>query len=287
MSKKMTADIIYNDDESITIACGVSLLLNLKNMPEYYQVSCSSSDKRVRALEFMDYLFERYGIEDGDETYAEGKISKVILGVYVSEEQSGSVEQYFKEKMEEYFEDTCIIDTLEKEIDISEFGEYKKRVVPWAVVKSTDIVENGNKICIKSLENNSGTIITASDNVYVMIGSKGEVYDISREKFEASYYVSEEKLDIFNQMLDFIPTVETVPDGKCIAIDELAVVCYPKPGKNIYAKEIDSRMKVFGINNREDYFLGRTGDFLAVRIDDLKDAYIIKRDIFHGTYEKA
>ena len=287
MNEKITADIIYNDDKTITIAYGVNLLLNLKNMPEYYQVSCSSSDKRVRALEFMDYLFEQYGIEDGDETYAEGKISKVILGIYISEEHSGNVENYFKDKMEEYFSETDVINTCKEEIDLSGFEEYKKKLCPWAVVKSTDIMEAGNRICVKSLENNTGIVLDVSEDVYIMIGSKGEVYDIRKDKFERSYYLSDEKLDIFNQMLDFIPSVETVPEGKCIAIDEYANVCYPKPGKNIYAKEIGTRTKVFGINNKEDYFIGKSGDFLAVRMDDLKDAYIIKRDIFHGTYEKA
>jgi phosphoglycolate phosphatase len=124
-----------------------------------------------------------------------------------------------------------------------------------------------------------------------MIGNRGEVYDIKKEKFDNSYYITDEKLDIFTSMMDFIPTVETMSDGcdekQCLSIDEMAKICYPKTGINIYAKELKNRTKVFGVSNREDYYIGHQGDYMAVRTDDVSDAYIIKRDIFHITYEKS
>ena len=33
--------------------------------------------------------------------------------------------------------------------------------------------------------------------------------------------------------------------------------------------------------------LGKAGDYLAVRMDDLHDIYIIEKSIFHKTYEKT
>lgn len=279
---------IQNIDEKTTkISYDNVLELVLKNMPEYYYVNCKSSSKEIRALEFMDYLFEQYGIEEGTEFEAEGRISKVILGVYVSEMKAGSVEKYFKLKMEEYLSDTDVVDSLREPVNVTNAVEYKKKMVPWAFVVSTDIAEEGTEIIIRSLENTTGTTIISSENAYIMIGIKGEVYDIRREKFENSYVATEEPLDIFEQMRSFMPAVECGEDRECISIDEYAKLCYPKPGGNIYAIELKKRTKVFGYNNRQDYFVGRPGDFLAVRMDDVRDVYVIKRDIFHSTYEQC
>lgn len=33
--------------------------------------------------------------------------------------------------------------------------------------------------------------------------------------------------------------------------------------------------------------MGRPGDYLAVRLDDITDIYVIQRDIFAETYEKV
>ena len=40
-------------------------------------------------------------------------------------------------------------------------------------------------------------------------------------------------------------------------------------------------------NSEQEYFLGRPGDYLAVRLDDITDIYVIQRDIFAETYEKV
>lgn len=35
-----------------------------------------------------------------------------------------------------------------------------------------------------------------------------------------------------------------------------------------------------------DYFLGREGDYLVAREDDMMDMYVIQKEIFTQTYEK-
>lgn len=34
-----------------------------------------------------------------------------------------------------------------------------------------------------------------------------------------------------------------------------------------------------------NFIIGEKGDYLAARVDDVRDVYIIKRDIFQDTYE--
>ena len=38
--------------------------------------------------------------------------------------------------------------------------------------------------------------------------------------------------------------------------------------------------------DEEKYMLGKEGDYLAVRMDDLHDIYIIEKSIFQRTYEE-
>ena len=52
-------------------------------------------------------------------------------------------------------------------------------------------------------------------------------------------------------------------------------------------KKLDHRVKVFTAWDESKYMLGCEGDYLAVRKDDLHDAYIIEKSIFQKTYKKV
>ncbi len=66
-----------------------------------------------------------------------------------------------------------------------------------------------------------------------------------------------------------------------------AKACISTGESYIYTKQLDHRVKVFTEWDDEKYMLGREGDFLAVRKDDLHDIYIIEKNIFERTYEKT
>lgn len=283
---KEEINVEYHEDGTAIIFYGDILKLELLSSPEYYEIRCisTSTSKRVRALEFIDFLFGEYGIENGDENEAYGRISKTILEMYVSEEKILSPDEYFKNRMEEYFSDVEEI-TPSDNIDIDNMKVYVKKSIPWAFVRSVDIANKGEKIRVKSLENVSGKVVEANDDTYIMVGSRGEVYDIARDKFERTYTVSDEKFDIYEAMTDFIPTAFKENTGECVAIDDFAYKCYPIKGDGIYATQLKKRSKVFNKYNKDEYFLGREGDYLAIRVDDIHDMYIIKQDIFEETYE--
>ena len=46
---------------------------------------------------------------------------------------------------------------------------------------------------LKSIENQSRVLIEASDDIYIMIGQRGEIYHIDKEKFEKTYEASFQK----------------------------------------------------------------------------------------------
>ena len=266
-----------------------SLTVTVVLSDETNRLSCTSKNPKIRALEFMDFVTGEFGNCDGDACNARGEISTMLIRLEQGE--SYNLEQYFLDSLMAYFQECEIVCPWEygqKELElVQKLPLYKKKEVPWAMVKTTDIVEAGTVLKVKTLENTTGLNVTASEDVYMMIGVEGEVYNIQREKFEHSYEISEEPLDIFEKMTAYIPTVEIMETGEYIAIDTLAKLSYPKAGKRIYARQLKRRTKVFSDRESDDYFIGKAGDYLAVRQEDLSDIYIIQGEIFKNTYERA
>lgn len=249
-----------------------------------------SNTKRVRALEFLDYLIPEFGLVKGDAKAAGGRISDAILKVQIAEMDLENALAYFLKMSDSYFCDCdCIIGAeygVKNADMILNMQQYTKKQVPWAFVKSIDVATVGEVMHIKSLENESGLEIVADPDTYIMIGCRGEIYDIKREKFERTYEVTNESLDIFERMLDFLPEAKVVSTGEFISLDENAYLCYPKSDAGIYAKKLEKRTKVFPAGEGVEYFLGRPGDYLAVRPDDFCDIYVIEGEIFRQTYEE-
>ncbi|XME03908.1 hypothetical protein QYZ88_006930 [Lachnospiraceae bacterium C1.1] len=250
-----------------------------------------SDSSRVRALDFLNVFMSDAGLVKGDSRSASGRIASATLWLIMGEMDLTNQIDYFKKMSISYFKDCNWIIADEysssKHDEILNMTKYTKKHLPWAVVKSVDIAPAGSTINIKTLENDSGVNITTDDNTYIMIGIQGEVYNIDSKKFDNTYDLTDEPLDIFARMTLFIPEVTILPDNEYMNIDEIALICYPKNNRSIYAKQLDRRTKVFPVYDRKNYFLGNKDDFLAVRTDDLSDIYIIQKRIFLETYEEA
>ncbi len=250
-----------------------------------------SKDKAVRALEVLDYITETYGMVKGNANYAKTSISKIFFDVMMSDCDTDSIEECLEKKIDDYYEKCNWIfstDYIKTELsNIMKYPKYKKKSIPWAAVKATDITNQGEKFKLKSLENESDIEFVATPDLYIMIGCRGEIYNISEEKFLSTYRITDEPFDIFSQMPDFIPEVQLSDNGEYVSLDDKAKLCYPINNKIIYANPVDTRTKVFSEHNKGEYFVGKAGDYLAVREDDVSDIYIIQREIFEQTYEKV
>ena len=249
-----------------------------------------SDTKKVRAIEYMDYMISEFGLVKGNAFAASGQISSAVWKVQMSGMDMGDTMEYCLERAASYHTEIQIIEAAAFGIGqagyIRSLPQYVKKKIPWAYVKSTDITSEGQQFEIRSLENESGIVLTAHPDVYIMIGCRGEAYDITREKFERTYESTEDVLDVFEQMLDFIPEARLLTNGEYVSLDDLAHLCYPRQGNAIYAVCLKERTKVFPENGTQEYYLGRPGDYMAVREEDLTDIYIIQRDIFRQTYEE-
>ncbi len=245
---------------------------------------------QTRALEFLNYLFDERGLVKGSSYSAAAIISQALLWTQISGEGQEGLKDHFLSRAGAYFVDCDWIFAEEyakthKE-EILAQPRYKKRHIPWSFVRTLEIAPAGQLLFVRSLENEAGLEVESSGDTIIMIGTQGEIYHIDTEKFESTYEATDEPLDIFANMTLFLPEVRVLPDGDYINIDEMAHVCYPKPGKAIHAKKIEKRTKIFPVYSPDSYFLGRIGDYMVTRTDDLSDIYIVQEKIFERTYEE-
>ena len=266
------------------------ILLHIREVVDGTEICCFSRTPQIKAIEFMDFLFGSYGVMKGDREMAVGKMPAVLLQVQLEEFEDDSPASYFMRRAIAYYTETEIVESVSyvaaNESYVATIPKYYKKAVKWAFVRTTDISAPGTGLCIKSLESEDGVCFVADENLYIMIGCLGEVYEIAGTKFHASYEESDEKLDIFSTFFDFLPAVELTESGEYCPIDELANICYPKPGNGILARALERRTKILRKDSL-DYFIGNPGDYMAIRCDDMTDLYIIQKEVFLRTYEET
>lgn len=265
------------------------LMIALHEEGNTLMVMCISHTNSTTAVELMDYLFGEYGIIRGESYYAEGKMAITMLKMCISNAGDKDKTEYFLRQADRYFTEVKIIDAAtyvrSNPFIMDAMDTYIKKQISWAYVRSTKIAQKGTVLRVRSLENDAGVRVTVADDVYIMIGIRGEVYEITKEKFDTNYMESMEVLDVFRSCFDFIPEVEIEGSDKHMAIDHLARLCYPKPGSGVKAAQLQYRTKVFR-KGKSDYFVGKAGDYIAIRPEDPTDIYIIQNEVFQRTYEK-
>lgn len=288
----LAADKNYIPDSDFLCSCleqsGAELLMGIQEFAEGVGLFCYSITKEIKAIEFLDFVFGSDGSIKGDCNSAYGKVPEVLLHVRMSENIIDAASEYFMKRAADYFLETDCVQAVsfvwENREFVSTLPKYCKKPVRWAYVKSLDIAPAGTTLILKSLEGEAGVTFCAAEDMYVMIGCLGEVYEIAKMKFEKTYQDSGESLDIFETCFDFLPAVEIPETGEYCAIDEFARICFPKPGNAILASALKKRTKIYR-KDSTDYFVGNPGDYMVIRTDDEKDIYIIQKEVFMRTYE--
>ncbi len=256
------------------------------------KISVRSCVKEVKASEMAAFITEGIGSGGGHLEKAGGFIQMELLekafqdfckaqGRPEDQEGSEGAEDYLLWRMNSYFDNIQIIYAKDYSIDISGMAAYKKKKIPLGFVEADQIFPTGTKVCIRTLEGDLDVQI--SKDLYIMIGIQGEVYPNDRIKFERSYC----RLDTpYSFSGEYAPVVRDVLEGINVSLIPYAKSCVSGGEVHIYAAELDHCVKVFTAWDEEKYMLGKAGDYLAVRTDDLHDIYVIEKSIFHRTYEK-
>lgn len=256
----------------------VSIVYN--EMISGYKLSVRSCTIEVKANELADYITSDIGSGGGHIEKAGGYIDKSMFKQKYGENKD--IDEYLNEIIADYYKNSEIIYAKDYHQDTSDMKTYSKKKIPLGYVDLSNIMENGTNITVRTLEGDVDMKVDGS--FYIMIGLKGEVYPISKEKFEKSY----DRVDgpyVFEG--EYEPTIHDKYHGVVINLIEHAKVCINSGKNKIYAKELDKMVKIFTLWDSEKYYLGKPGDFIACRLDDDSDVYIIEHDIFYKTYEPA
>ena len=249
-----------------------------------YKLSVRSCVREVNASELAAFLTEGIGSGGGHYEKAGGFISEKL---FKDNFDAISLEIYLSNRMQQYFEMFELIYAADYEIDIEVMETYVKKKLPIGYVRAKDMLPIGTPITVRSLEGDMDLIV--DKDLVIMIGVKGEVYPNKLEKFKKSNQTLDEAYDYDKFVLEssYIPTIKNRLTGQNELITRHAQVCVPKGTVKIFACPLDRYVKVFTAWDKEKYMLGKPGDYLAVRCDDLHDIYVIEQKIFGLTYEEA
>ena len=250
-------------------------------VPDGYKFSVRSCIREVNASELAAFLAQEIGSGGGHYEKAGGFIS---LWRYEENFPTLHTEAYFNNRMTQYFDSYDLIYAEDYQADLEGMKQYQKRNIPVGYVKADRVLPVGTPITIRTLE---GDIeLTVDEDLYIIIGLKGEVYPNRREKFERSYRILDQKYQ-HSPDLEYVPTIKDRIDGSTLTLTDFAGVCEPTGTVKIYARELDRGVKVFTAWDKGKYMLGKPGDYLAVRCDDLHDVYVVERDIFDKSYDEV
>lgn len=255
----------------------VCLIFNEK--PDGYKFSTRSCVKEVHADELAAYIADDIGGGGGHKDKAGGFISR---SKFFKKFSDNDIDTYIGLRMNQYYVTSEVIYTDKYTLDTSDMKKYLKRNLVLGFVDPLDILTIGTDITIRTLEGDID--MTVSDDFYLMIGIKGEVYPISKEKAKKNHDIVDEPYELDTE---YVPTIRSKADGTTFNLTDNAKSCRSNGTSYILAKELDHTVKVFTAWDRDNYYLGRPGDFMACPVDNPKDVYIIARDIFFKSYDEV
>ena len=243
-----------------------------------YKLSIRSCTPESAANEFAAFITDEIGNGGGHIDKAGGFISR---GLFAEKCGDRDFEEYLLEKSEEYFGNYDIIRYTDELTHTELFERYQKKPAEYGFVKSCDIFPEGTRIKVRTLEGDVN--VRCRSDIYLMIGSAGEVYPVEEKVFDAKYTAIDEK---FHMNFEYPPSVIDIADNRSYDLTGYAHSCRSCNGTSILARPLEKFTKVFTAWNYETYMSGKKGDMLCCADADGKDIYIVKRRIFDNVYEK-
>lgn len=246
--------------------------------PDGYKLSVRSCIREVKANELAEELCQDIGNGGGHITKAGGFISQNLFQQQYPQDE---IEDILVKRVSEYYDSYDIIYAESHVMDRTDMKPYRKKAMRVGVVKAVDLLPEETPVVVRALEGDVDLIV--HQGLYFMVGIEGEVYPIDQKKFESSYQLADGSPDIME--MDYEPTIHDPLHGRVYPLLEHMKTCIPTGETRIYAKPLTKNVKIFTSWDRNKYYRGLVGDYIAVREDDPHDIYIVRGDIFHRTYE--
>lgn len=262
-------------DLTLQVDC-MDICIVYSDYPNGYKLSVRSCLLEVAANELAGFLTAEIGDAGGRSEKAGGFIN---AEEFQKQYQGQSIEAYFFRRLDEYFEGYEVVHYEEGIRNKKDFRLYTKQAGIYGYVDLSELFAPGTSCKIRTLEGD--VLMTSSEDLYIMIGYRGEVYPIERKVFERKYERTEGS---FERKFEYPPSIINIDEKKSYELMTLAKQCKAVPGAKIYARPLEKPTKVFARWNYESYMSGNKGDMLCYSEGDEQDIYIIKKEIFENTY---
>ena len=265
-------------------------------MDDGVKLSVRSCERETRANELAAFVTEGIGSGGGHVRKSGGFLSKELLekeyekryGVSCERNVELAAHRVLNDRLNEYFADQDFFFSGTEEVpDLSKEPIYEKRRLPIGYVKATDMYPAGTCVSVRMLEGDIPFAI--KEDTYFIIGPEGEVY-----KNDEAYFVSHNDYtdEPYKIRGEYAPTVHLAINaadfpmeaGTAKSLQDYVKTCVPKASSCIHAKQLTRRTKVF-VPWSDSYMLGKPGDFLAARVENPRDVYIVNKDIMEKTYD--
>ena len=255
---------------------GVEVCISYFVTPQEIKFSIRSCVKEVHANELASYLAKDIGGGGGHLTKAGGAISTDKLrSLYPDDDRDSEelIREEFQKRLDSYYEMYKIIYAKDTVLDTSDMKLYEKLPQTLGYVKLTDIFPVNTLVEVRTLEGDIN--IRLEEDMYLMIGIEGEIYPIT--KVDAPYEMT----------FEYAPQITDALTGVRKGVLDYAKTVVSTGTSRIYAKPLDSYVKLFTAWDEEKYYSGAPGDYIAVRDDDPHDIYVINGRLFDRLYKEA
>ena len=239
-----------------------------------YKISVRTCTDSVKAPDLAAFITYGYGGGGGHDNKAGGCI-----------DYQGSLPKdimdFVADRIRDFFTKPDVIFAGREHPDFSSAERFRKKENVLGYVQTAVLSPDGEDIHIRMLEGD--ITVTPDPNIYLMIGVIGEVYPITREKFEKKYVGCEEIPDVSAYYYPPSARIGQKKTGRQLV--EYLHGCKASGNSEILAVKLDNFTKLYSLWDQEHYMYGNIGDYLAHPANDENDLYIIRGDIFELTYE--
>lgn len=246
-----------------------------------YKLSVRSCTPAVAANELAEFITQGIGNGGGHYSKAGGFIRKDSL---IEQYPDKSIEEHLLAKMDEYYSGYDLINYADEPTQTEKLRRYRKKPAVYGYVKSTDIYPAGTECKLRTLEGD--VLLTASDDIYLIIGVLGEAHPLEKKVFEQRYSATDLPF-VSDTEYEYPPSIINLAKSKTASLLPYAKQCTTGAGAQILARPLQRFTKVFSRWNYETYMAGVTGDMLCYTDSDSKDVYVAKRKVFEIIYEEV
>lgn len=247
-----------------------------------YKFSVRSCVKEVKANELAAYLTEGIGSGGGHYIKAGGFVSGKL---YAENYPGVRSEAYFRKRSVEYFRLYTIISSQDVNLDFDSMKKYRRREEQICYIRAMDMVRPGTQISLRMQEGMND--LYAEEDLYFTLERNGLVRIMNQSTFEKHFISLESEVpNNYCVHMEYVPTLRNVTDGVTYKLIDHARLCIPGQSFQLYAMPLRNYVKVFPEWDEDNYLVGKPGDYLVVRTDDLHDVFIESGEDFEKRYEE-